>query len=204
MDPDSFFSDPEGSTPVEEDQRPFLVNSAISTRGELDSAEQSNIFKATVWLDRTKIRTENLLTPHQFQTIHTKMFEDVWLWAGNLRTRETNIGGVTPREIPFKIVDLCRDVQTMLADATGAALSNNDVAIRFHHRLVLIHPFVNGNGRHSRLVTDKLLTAVGERKFTWGSSTYPDRKALRAAYLAALRTADSEYKYDQLLEFACS
>lgn len=204
MDPDSIFSGPEGSTPVEEDQRPFLVNSAISTRGELDSAEQSNIFKTTVWLDRTKIRTENLLTQRQFQAIHKKMFEDVWLWAGKLRTHETNIGGVTPREIPFKIVDLCRDVQAMLADTTGQALSKNDVAIRFHHRLVLIHPFVNGNGRHSRLVTDKLLTNLGEKKFTWGNSTYPDRKALRDAYLAALRNADSEFKYDQLLAFARS
>lgn len=204
MIPGSIFSGPEGSTPVEEEQRPFLVNSAISTRAELDSAEQSNIFRATLWLDRTKIRTENLLTQHQFQAIHTKMFEDVWLWAGELRKRETNIGGVPPREIPFKIVDLCRDVQAMLTDTTGIPLSKNDVAIRFHHRLVLIHPFVNGNGRHARLVTDKLLTSLGEKKFTWGRSTFPDRKALRDAYLAALRTADSDYKYEQLLEFVRS
>lgn len=204
MEPDSIFSGPEGSTPIEEDQRPFLVNSAISTRRELDSAEQSNIFKATLWLDRTKIRTKNLLTQHQFQAIHKKMFEDVWLWAGDLRKRDTNIGDVTPREIPFKIVDLCRDVQTMLADTTGIPLSKNEVAIRFHHRLVLIHPFVNGNGRHSRLVTDKLLTTVGEEKFSWGSSTYSDRKALRDAYLSALRTADSQYQYQQLLDFARS
>lgn len=188
IDPYSIFSGPAGSTPVEEDQRPFLVNSAISTRGELDGAEQSDIFKATVWLDQTNIRTENLLTQKQLQTIHTKMFEDVWLWAGKLRTRKTNIGDVMPREIPFKIVDLCRDVWTMLADTTGVALSKSDVAIRFHHRLV----------------TDKLLTSVGEKKFTWGISTYPVRKALREAYLAALRTADSQYKYDQLLAFARS
>lgn len=203
MVPESIFVGPEGSTPVEEDQRPFLVNSAISTRGELDSAEQSNIFKATLWLDRTKIRTENLLTQHQFQVIHTKMFEDVWLWAGDLRKQETNIG-VTPSETPFKIVDLCRDVLAMLADTTGVPLSKNDVAIRFHHRLVLIHPFVNGNGRHSRLVTDKLLTTLGEEKFTWGSSRYPDRKTLRDAYLSALRAADSQYQYQPLLDFARS
>lgn len=203
MVPESIFAGPEGSTPVEEDQRPFLVNSAISTRGELDSAEQSNIFKATLWLDRTKIRIEQLLTQHQFQAIHTKMFEDVWLWAGELRKREMNIG-VTPREIPFKIVDLCRDVQAMLADTMGVPLSKNEVAIRFHHKLVLIHPFVNGNGRHSRLVTDKLLTTVGEEKFTWGSSTYRDRKTLRDAYLSALRTADTQYQYRQLLDFARS
>lgn len=203
MVPENIFAGPEGSTPIEEDQRPFLVNSAISTRGELDTAEQSNIFTATLWLDRTKIRTENLLTQHQFQAIHTKMFEDVWLWAGDLRKLQTNIG-VTPREIPFKIVDLCRDVRAMLADTTAVSLSNNEVAIRFHHRLVLIHPFVNGNGRHSRLVTDKLLTSVGEEKFTWGKSTYPDRKALRDAYLSALRIADSQFQYQPLLDFARS
>lgn len=203
MTRENIFDGPEGSTLVEEDQKPSLINPAISTRSELDGAEQSNIIKATLWLDLTNIRTEDLLTQRQFQFIHTKMFEDVWHWAGEFRTRETNIG-VNPREIPFKIVDLCRDLQAMLADTTDSKFSKNEIAIRFHHKLVLIHPFVNGNGRHSRLVTDKLLTNIGERKFTWGISTYPERESLRAAYLSALRVADSQFEYMPLLDFAQS
>ncbi len=72
--------------------------------------------------------------------------------------------------------------------------SYDETAVRFHHRLVQIHLFSNGNGRHARLITDLLLRKLGENKFTWGALGAHDPIEVegksRSEYIAALKKAD--------------
>ena len=85
--------------------------------------------------------------------------------------------------------------------------SDDEIAVRFHHRLVQIHVFVNGNGRHARLMADLLLKKLGAAKFTWGSqlteSLLEAEGKTRSAYLSALKNADKDNFVD-LIRFARS
>jgi fido (protein-threonine AMPylation protein) len=66
----------------------------------------------------------------------------------------------------------------------------DEAAARLHHRLVAIHCFANGNGRHARLFCDRLLMSQGANAFTWGRSDLVTAGAARDCYLASLRSAD--------------
>ena len=67
----------------------------------------------------------------------------------------------------------------------------DEIAVRFHHRLVRIHPFLNGNGRHARLMADLLVMRLGRERFSWGRESLRDPGAARARYIEALRAADN-------------
>ncbi len=66
----------------------------------------------------------------------------------------------------------------------------SETAAWFHHRLVFIHAFSNGNGRHARLLTDLLLIALKQPPFDWGAGDLVVAGEVRARYLDALRRAD--------------
>jgi Fic family protein len=68
--------------------------------------------------------------------------------------------------------------------------SAEEIAVHFHHQLVWLHPFPNGNGRHSRLMTDCLLKQRGLEPFSWGRANLIAANAVRGRYLQALRAAD--------------
>jgi Fic-DOC domain mobile mystery protein B len=120
------------------------------------------------------------------------MFGDVWKWAGTYRTSDTNIGIDWP-QIPESVANLCEDAR-LWCSAAESAPARDTAAIEFHHRLVLIHPFVNGNGRHARLTADLLIAAMGSEQFSWGQTAEPmpttQHDPVRGAYLDALRRAD--------------
>jgi len=99
-----------------------------------------------------------------------------------------------------------------LVDNTRASYEGSDrtpealdaLAVRFHHRLVHIHPWPNGNGRHARLATDSLLERWDRPPFSWGSGAdLASENAARDAYLSALRFADGG-SFTRLLEFVRS
>ena len=75
--------------------------------------------------------------------------------------------------------------------------------MRFHHRLVQIHPFPNGNGRHARLAADLLVMRLGRERFSWGIESLRNAGAMRHRYIAALKTADN-FDLGPLLGFARS
>lgn len=112
------------------------------------------------------------------------MFGDVWAWAGQLRQHETNIG-LDPSQIPVAVRDLCDDTAAQIGSGSKLAYSADELAVRFHHRLVLIHPFRNGNGRHARPATDLLVADLGAEPFTWGGAelTAPTDLRNRLAHL---------------------
>jgi Fic-DOC domain mobile mystery protein B len=195
----SVFDGPPGSTPLEPGEQDDLIPTWIASRGDLNSAEQENIARGVAWVRRFSWKPSDI-TQAWLKDLHRRMFADVWRWAGVYRSHDTNVGGPW-LQIPVALEDLVRD---MLAQI-GGAWSSDEVAVRFHHRLVSIHLFPNGNGRHARLAADVLVEALGEKRFGWGvGTTLVDAGEARSEYLAALRTADQEGDYRRLLRFARS
>ncbi len=127
------------------------------------------------------------------------MFDDTWKWAGEFRKTQKNIGALS-YQISSEIVKLLDDVSYQLSNSS---FSTDAIAYRFRHRLVAIHPFPNGNGRHSRLITDNLLTFVGEEKFTWGKINLMSNSKTRDNYIRALAAADKQ-DYSKLADFVRS
>lgn len=76
----------------------------------------------------------------------------------------------------------------------------DEIAVKFHHSLVFIHPFPNGNGRWSRLMADILLVKLEQKRFSWGSSTLRAADETRRVYIAALKAADN-HDFTALLAF---
>jgi len=176
----------DASTPITPEEREGLIPSYITLRAELNEAEQVNIFKAQEWAFKKK---RDVLSEKFLMDLHKRMFKDVWKWAGTFRRTSRNIG-VDPYRIGMDLHQLLGDVQFWI---DKGSYEPDEIATRFHHRLVQIHPFPNGNGRHSRLATDILLVALGREPFTWGSANLVDASETRKEYVAALREADKHY-----------
>jgi len=175
----------DGHTPLHDDDRQGLKLSYITTRGELNEAEQENILRAR--LGRRPPTLEVLLDDKYLRDLHRAMFGDVWAWAGRYRRLETSIG-IDPTQIGVCVRDLVADPRIWAEHEEPLS-----VAVRFHHRLVWIHPFPNGNGngRHGRQAADYLMGALEQPPFTWGAvSGADDVEETRTRYLSALRAAD--------------
>ena len=189
---------PEGDTPLDLNESEGLLLTHISTRAELDRWEQDNIIEALEWLDRTK--PIKILEKQFIKKLHNMMFRNVWRWAGRFRHSDKNIGGPW-YQISTSLKNMCDDTRYQIELQTE---SPTELAIRFHHRLVWIHPFPNGNGRHGRLMTDILLENVLKcSKFTWGSGNLVKSGDTRRRYIDALRAAD-RYDYEPLRKFVRS
>lgn len=188
--------DPEGATPLDQDEMKGLKHKHVTIRGELDHLEQANIQSGIQWLK--KIRKKEILNEKFVRDLHRKLFGEVWKWAGTFRTTEKNIG-VDPRGIAVSLRMLLDDVRYWIDNET---YSPEEMAIRFHHRLVLIHLFPNGNGRHARIMADALLRLCKKPPIDWaGGHDLQDMGIRRKEYLTALRAAD-QGNYAPLFEFA--
>ena len=192
-------SDPLGppddaGTELSPDEREGLVPSYITLRRELNAAEQSNIEEGVEWAEPRKDR--DVLDETFLKTLHKRMYGNVWRWAGDFRTTGKNVGTDAYR-IATELRQLVDDCRFQVANRSFPV---DEIAARFHHRLVQIHCFPNGNGRHARVATDLLLKQLGHRPFTWGSANLADAGEVRSRYIAALRAADS-HDYEPLLAF---
>ena len=186
---------PEGATPLDPDEEEGLLLTHITTRGELDRWEQENIMRAMAWAERTT--PIDILNERFMQTLHRRMFSSVWKWAGHYRQSDKNIGG-SWHQVPMSIIDLCEDAKLWIRLQDE---SPDEMAVRFHHRLVAIHAFPNGNGRHARLMTDLLLENILHvPRFTWGSKSLLKNSQGRKEYIQALHAADGN-RYQPLLKF---
>lgn len=191
-----FAADDDANTPLSEEERQGLIPSYITLRRELNEAEQINIADAIRW---ALSRRRDVLDEAFLRSLHKRMFGKVWRWAGQYRTTARNIG-IDAYRIPMDVRQLVGDVRFQVENAS---FPPDEIAIRFSHRLVSIHPFPNGNGRMSRLVGDLLALQLGQQRFTWGSGNLVDPNETRKAYIAALRAADV-HEIDALLAFARS
>lgn len=194
MEPDY----PEGATPLWPDELEGLLLTHITSRSELDRWEQDNINEALAWLERRK--PKDILNESFMKQLHKLMFGNVWRWAGDFRRTEKNIG-VNWYQIPIELRRLCDDVEYWIGNKTFSA---DETAARFHHRLVLIHLFPNGNGRHARLMADILLENVlGKLRFSWGSVNLTNAGLDRGKYIESLVAADRG-DYGLLMDFVRS
>jgi Fic-DOC domain mobile mystery protein B len=193
---DDLFEEADDATPLTAEERQGLIPSDITYRRELNRAEQDNIARGQDW---ALSRRRDLLTEKFIKALHGRMFGDVWRWAAQFRTSERNIG-IPYYQIPMALHDLLADARVWVEHH---AYPPDQIAIRFHHRLVQIHPFPNGNGRHSRLMADLLIMQLGGERFTWGSANLQNAGEVRKRYIEALRAAD-DHDLGPLLAFARS
>ena len=189
---------PEGATPLDPNESEGLLLTHISTRSELDRWEQDNINEAIGWLEDRK--PKQILTEAFIKQLHKRMFGNVWRWAGNFRTTDKNIG-VSKFYISIELKKLCDDVEYWIEHKVFSA---DEIAVRFHHKLVMIHLFPNGNGRHARLMADALLEYILNcPRFSWGSESSASPDEVRKKYIEALKSADRD-EYGLLMEFVRS
>jgi len=197
LSPGGVFEQPdENSTPLTPEEMRDLIPSHIAYRSELNYAELQNIARAQAWLFSR--RDKEVLSEKFIKNLHRRMLGDVWRWAGKFRTSERNLG-IDYWEIPVAVHQLLANVKAWIEFRAYPA---DEIAVRFHHRLVQIHPFPNGNGRHARLVADVLAMQLQSPRFTWGRRrSLRDAGVTRRSYIAALQDAD-HHDIGPLLKFA--
>ena len=188
-----------GATPLDPDEAAGLVATHITTQGDLNAWEQINIAQGDRWAARQKKR--DLLDEGFIRELHRQMFDKTWQWAGTFRNSNKNIG-VDWTQVAVRLRNLLDNSKYQIENHVYDA---DEIAVRFHHQLVWIHPFPNGNGRHARLMADLLAMRLGRPRLTWGGgkASVITVGELRKQYLAALRVAD-QGQINDLIAFARS
>ena len=178
----------EGQTPLDEDEKEGLKIKSITTQKELDEFEQLNIEKAVEWTIRANLKPEKILTEKFIKDLHKKMYGTVWKWAGEFRKTDKNFG-IKWTQIGIELKNLIDDTQYWLENKTYPP---KEIAIRFKHRIVAIHCFPNGNGRHSRMMADIIIESIfGKEIFSWRKSNMVRADETRKEYIQALKEADN-------------
>jgi Fic-DOC domain mobile mystery protein B len=189
---------PPGATPLTPEEEEGLIPAHVTLRSELNELEQANILNAEIWLS-TGHTPKTVADSAFLKELHRRMFGLVWKWAGEYRKIDRNIGVHWPK-ISYETEALCREV---ILWRNEMIFPPDELAVRFHHKLVWIHCFPNGNGRHSRIATDLLVTELGGTRFSWGSGSLNAPGDVRSRYIDALHKADDN-DFDPLLTFARS
>lgn len=189
---------PPGATPLDRDSIATMIPN-LTTQSELNEFEAQNIIDAERWAQTNPALARELCTVGALQRLHERMFNQTWKWAGKFRTVQTNIG-VDSYQIPAELANLCGDIAYWVENGIHDWIER---AVRFHHRLAVIHPFPNGNGRHARLAADLLLEFNGQHRLPWGGRSLTPAGPLRDQYIEALRAAD-KHDIAPLIDFAKS
>lgn len=199
----------DGNTPLDADELDGLIPPHLRTRADRNQWEARNVERALTWLAD---RPFTVLAPGALATLHRRMFDQTWTWAGTFRRSEKSVSPFAWIDVPRLMRDLVANSIAQSLAPAGSAMAIDQLAARFHHELVRIHPWPNGNGRLGRLATDLLLRQWGRPMFSWGATQLRDAPPseaaeasarVRAAYLSALRCAD-DGEYAQLHAFVRS
>jgi Fic-DOC domain mobile mystery protein B len=190
----------DGQTPIDEDEKEGLLIETIATKGELDEFEQQNIEEAMQWVFGRKFKAADVFTERFIRNIHKRMYDGVWAWAGTFRKTDKNLG-IDKYQIPVALKLLCDDTLFWIKNGTYPP---EEIAVRFKHRIVSIHCFPNGNGRHSRLMGDIIIEKLFDQEpFSWGAGNLLKEGDTRKTYIQAVKAAD-QGEYAPLLTFARS
>ncbi len=194
------FANDDGNTELSPEERLELIPS-LTTRAELNAAERLNINEARIWAMRPHtLQRPDLLTDSFARALHKRMFNQIWRWAGRYRTTEKNLGWEFPR-ITEGMRNAFDDAKAWIQFPTYPL---NEAAVRLHHRLVLMHPWPNGNGRHARLIADIVVASRGGEELTWGArGDLVSLGEVRRRYIEAIKLADAG-DFSALLAFARS
>ena len=192
----NFVDEPDGATPLDPNELDGLKFKHITTHDELNELEQINIQNGLTWLRRR--RNVDVLSERFTRELHRNLFGEVWRWAGKFRRTEKNIG-IDPIQIAVQLRVLLDDARYWAENDVFPPL---EAAARFHHRLVQIHCFANGNGRHARIMSDAYLKqCFGHPPIDWAAGQdLMGSNERRDSYISALRSADAG-QYDPLLAF---
>jgi Fic-DOC domain mobile mystery protein B len=188
----------DGNTPLSPEELADLIPN-LATKEELNEWERENILRAREWAVGDRTAVPDVASDDYVRKLHAKMFDQTWKWAGEYRRTEKNLG-VSVHEIRERLMALFGDARYWTENNT---YPTDEIAVRFHHRLVLIHPFPNGNGRHARLIADVIAMKLGRPAFTWGSANLVKEGEARTIYLDAIGAADNG-DIQPLLNFARS
>jgi Fic-DOC domain mobile mystery protein B len=174
-----------GETPI--DDISGLKPKGLTTRAQLNAVEARNMRKAVVrYLVIKPSRRQAPFTLEWCYKLHRQMFGEVWRWAGQKRTTELNIG------VPFHRIDV--DLKNLMADLAfwreKGEMDPIEQVARLHHRAVFIHPFLNGNGRWSRLLANIFQKQSTDKLTIWPEETVGNASVIREEYLAAVRSGD--------------
>ena len=195
----TIFTTGDGNTPLSPEEQDDLIPD-LTTQEELNEWERKNILEAYTWaLEPRNLKGQNPFAEAYVREMHLRMFDQTWKWAGTYRTTGKNIG-IPHYQIREALAILLGDARYWVEHQT---FEPNELAIRFHHRLVWIHPFANGNGRHARLMADVIVRKQGRPVFTWGGADIVRAGDFRRSYIDALRAADKN-DIRPLLAFARS
>lgn len=194
---DDLFQEEEGATPLTHEERLGLLPSYITQRGELNEVEQINIIEGERWAFS---QPREMLDEESLKALHQRMFGKVWRWAGEYSKEQDRRIGSDYNMIPIDLRALMPEVQAWIE---LESFPPDEIALRFHHRLTLIHPFPNGNGRFSRMAADLLITRLGAERFSWGRVNLVNASATRREYIDSLQAADN-HALEPLLAFARS
>jgi Fic-DOC domain mobile mystery protein B len=186
----------EHATPLTAEEREGLIPSHVTLHSELNELEQQNILEADTW---ASLRRRDPVSEPFGRNLHRRMFRDVWRWAGTYRTSNKNLGAEWQLIQP-RLYEALEQTSYWVKNQT---FPPDEIAVQFHHALVFIHPFPDGNGRWSRLMADILVVKLGQKRFTWGGSTLRAADETRRTYIAALKAADN-HDLDALFAFARS
>jgi Fic-DOC domain mobile mystery protein B len=190
----------DGQTPLSEEEKEGLLIKTITTHGELDEFEQLNIEKAVEWTLKRKFKQSTICSEDFVKELHKKMFNDVWAWAGKFRMSEKNLG-IKYHLIGTQLKQLNDNCLFWIENKTFV---EEEIAIRYKHKIVNIHCFANGNGRHSRLMADIIINHIFNKAiFTWNRGNLVKKGEERSNYLSAIREADHEH-IQPLIDFATS
>jgi len=188
----------DGNTPLAPEELDDLIPN-LGMREELNEWERENILRARRWAFGRSLASSNPVSDEYIRKLHRRMFDQTWKWAGVYRKTEKTIG-VQVQQMREMLAALLGDANYWIENNTYTA---DEIALRFHHRLVLIHLFPNGTGRHARLIADVLAVKLGRPVFSWGRLSLIKPAEARERYLQALRTADAG-DVVALIEFARS
>ena len=188
------FEYPPGATPIDPDEAAGLIPAHVRLQSELNEYEQANIIEATEWAFSR--RRGDPLEATFIHAVHRRMFNKTWKWAGTPRRSDKNIGVPWP-EIHTRLHQMLGDTRVQ---TEHSAYPPFEIAARYHHRLVAIHVYPNGNGRHGRLMADLLLQRLTGARFEWGRGSLATASELRSRYIEALRAADGG-ECEPLLKF---
>lgn len=193
---DNLFEQPDNATPLRPEEAEALRVPVVDRR-QLNEIEATNVAEGRAWALRSR---KDHLTDDYLTELHKRMFGTVWTWAGLYRTHDVNIGNTPHYEVPVRVRAILADARYWAEHQTYGP---HELAIRLHHQLVLVHPFVNGNGRATRMIADVVVKRLKAQPLTWGSASLVDTGAARAAYVAALKRAD-DHDLEPLIAFATS
>jgi Fic-DOC domain mobile mystery protein B len=190
------FDADENATPLAPGERDGLIPTHVTLKGELNELEQRNIAAGDLWaFSRKRDATDEAF----LKTLHKRMFGDVWRWAGEYRSTERNFG-VLPHLIGIEMNQALGNAKYQVEHD---AYEPDELAVRFHHTLVVVHPFANGNGRWSRMAGDLMITQLDGQRFSWGGANLQPAGTVRQNYIAALKAADDQ-DFGPLIAFARS